>query len=459
MRLLAREMAMKTDRQLITVFEFGLLVNEDESSDSDFTAIPAQTFNFLESMCLSEEESESGKFLHLRSVNRQKVLQVKNYAGVIFTPYGVQIEVLPKIAKKQDKQASRDALLIMLRHLGHFRHIETKTANVDTSKMPLLEVFIQQFLTSVNILVKRGLRSGYVPVQDNLAFKKGKLLVGNQIRKNLVNKNKFFVEFDEYVQNRPVNRLIHTALQKVSNYTRSAKNQKLARELTSLFQEIPLSDNVKQDFASIKCDRGMEYYQLPLAWTRLILEELSPLSMQGSAKALSLLFPMEAVFESFVAKVLKNQINDGFELREQVQTEQLVIHGEDKYFRLKPDLVIQQGQSNFAVLDTKWKLIDPGKSNGTDKYGLSQADFYQMFAYGHKYLKPSSSSIEKRELFLIYPAHDDFTSAIPLSFDFDVEQKLRLWVVPFKMGTSPTDSLLVLPEASLGSQWYSKGTS
>jgi 5-methylcytosine-specific restriction enzyme subunit McrC len=27
------------------------------------------------------------------------------------------------------------------------------------------------------------------------------------------------------------------------------------------------------------------------------------------------------------------------------------------------------------------------KNNGTDKYGLSQADFYQMFAYGHKYLK------------------------------------------------------------------------
>lgn len=450
---------MKTDRQLITVFEFGLLVSEDESSDSDFTAIPTQTFNFLESMCLSEEENESGKFLHLRSVNRQKVLQVKNYAGIIFTPYGVQIEVLPKIAKKQDKQASRDALLIMLKHLGHFRHIETTTANVDTSKMPLLEVFIQQFLASVNTLVKRGLRSDYVPVKDNLAFKKGKLLVANQIRRNLISKNKFFVEFDEYVQNCPMNRLIHSALQKIASYTRFAKNQKLARELILLFQEIPLSGNVKQDFALTKFARGMEYYQQPLAWARLILEGLSPLIMQGNAKALSLLFPMEAVFESFVAKVLKNQLNDGFELREQPQTQQLVTHGDDNYFRLKPDLVIQKGKSNFAVLDTKWKLIDPGKSNGTDKYGLSQADFYQMFAYGHKYLKPSDLSTEKRELFLIYPAHDGFTSAIPLSFDFDTEQKLRLWVVPFHIGSSPSVSKLVLPKASLGAQWYSKGAS
>lgn len=443
---------MKTERQLITVFEFGLLVNEEESSDSDFTAIPAQTFNFLESMCLSEEESESGKFLHLRSVNRQKVLQVKNYAGVIFTPHGIQIEVLPKIAKKQDKQASRDALLFMLKHLGGFSHIESKTANVDTSKMPLLEVFIQQFLASINTLVKRGLRSDYVPGKDNLAFKKGKLLLSKQLRKNVINKHKFVVEFDEYIQNRPVNRLIHTALQKIMSYTRFAKNQKLARELMQLFQEIPLSGDIKQDFSSIKLDRGMNYYQAPLAWTRLILEGLSPLSMRGDAKALSLLFPMEAVFESFVAKVLKSQLNDGFELKEQIQTEQLVTHGDDKYFRLKPDLVIQQGRCNFAVLDTKWKLIYPSKNNGTDKYGLSQADFYQMFAYGHKYLKPSNASTEKRELFLTYPAHDEFTAAIPISFDFD--SNLRLWVIPFKIGLSVNDSGIILPENSCGLKWY-----
>lgn len=84
---------MRTDRRLITVFEFGLLVNEDESSDSQFTCIPSDTFSFLERMCLSEEETEVGKFLHLRSVNRQKVLQVKNYVGVIFSPNGTQIEI------------------------------------------------------------------------------------------------------------------------------------------------------------------------------------------------------------------------------------------------------------------------------------------------------------------------------------------------------------------------------
>lgn len=445
---------MLADVQLFTVFEFGLLANEAESDDSAFTLIPAKAFDYLESLCLSEEESECAKFLHLRVVNRQKVLQVRNYAGVIFTPHGAQIEVLPKIAKKQDEQASRDALLMMLRRLGQFRHIETKAANINTSRMPLLEVFIQQFLASVNTLVKRGLRSDYVQQQDNLAFQKGKLLVAKQLRHNLVNKHKFFVEFDEYVRNRPTNRLIHTALKKIAAYTRSAANQKLLRELTFAFNDIPLSRCSKEDFAAVKLDRGMDYYQTPLAWTQLILDGMSPLSMQGSANAMSLLFPMEAVFESFVASVLRKQLSVDFELREQIQIEPLVTHGGAGYFKLKPDLLIQYKKGNHAVLDTKWKLIDPYKNNGTDKYGLSQADFYQMFAYGHKYLKSSSNLGKVRELYLVYPAHDGFISAIPTSFDFDLDQKLKLWVVPFIIGKTMEDSYLVLPESSHGLEWY-----
>lgn len=342
----------------------------------------------------------------------------------------------------------------MLKYLRQFRHIETSTANVDTSKMPLLEVFIHQFLSSVNVLIKQGLRSDYTKQLDNLPFKKGKLLTVHQLRHNLTNKQRFFVEFDEYTLDRPVNRLLHSALNKVNRYITSHQNKKLARELMLLFQGVPLSSNLKCDFNAIRIDRGMGAYQQPIAWARLILEGLSPLSMRGEAYALSLLFPMEAVFESFVAKTLRNQLNDEFELKEQAQNEKLVAHGKDQYFQLKPDLLIKDATTNIAVLDTKWKVIEPSKSNGTDKYGLSQSDFYQMFAYGHKYLKPNGSEGESKELFLVYPAHDGFRTAIPVSFDFNSE--LRLWVVPFKIGLSVKDCKLMLPKNSDALLWYQR---
>jgi 5-methylcytosine-specific restriction enzyme subunit McrC len=91
-----------------------------------------------------------------------------------------------------------------------------------------------------------------------------------------------------------------------------------------------------------------------------------------------------------------------------------------------------KGNENSLVLDTKWKLLDARDNNGSDKYGLSQNDFYQMFAYAHKYLEG-----DNRNLILIYPKTDKFSEAIKHSFDFSDE--IKLWVVPFDVTAGAED--------------------
>ncbi|GAW97617.1 MULTISPECIES: McrC family protein [Colwellia] len=445
---------MLSVQKQVTVFEFGYLGVGDKAKYSDrIEEISASAYKYLKELCACEK-SES-RFLRPRFIDNCDVLQVKNYAGVLFTPDGTQIEVLPKVAKKNSgehrAQHAQDSLLNMLKTLKSFRHLKTNNANLAKNKMPLLEVFISQFLSSVNELIKRGMRSDYVRCEDNLAFLKGKLLVGKQVQHNFINKHKFYVEYDEYLQDRPVNRLIHSALKKVSGYSRSANNQKLTQELLFAFADIPLSSNIKNDFASIKLDRGMNYYETPLAWARLILDGFSPLTMQGKNNAFSLLFPMEAVFESYVASILRKQVPDGLRLKTQASSKYLVKHKGKYRFQLQPDLLLhhasgeKKGQ-NACVLDTKWKLVsDNSEADEKAKYGLSQSDFYQMFAYGHKYLNGEG------ELFLIYPSHDGFNEAIKHSFDFDDNERLRLWVVPFDISASVIndDERLKLPEGSI----------
>lgn len=426
------------------VFEYGYLSCDEKAADENsFTLISTEAFQYLEQRCLCQEEAEVSQFLLLRAKHGHKVLQVKNYVGVIFTPHGQHIEVLPKVAKTSDRSESaiihsRKLLLMMLKHLGHFRHLTTNTARVETLKMPLLEVFIEQFLQSVNQVVKRGLRSDYVQQQDNLAYQKGKLLVSKQIRHNAINKHKFFVEYDEFLQDRPANRLIRAALKKVAGYTQRHQNQRLLRELDFAFDGIPVSRVPKHDFARIKLDRGMNYYHAPLAWAKLILEGFSPLSMKGSADAQSLLFPMEAVFESYVASVLSQQLPEEYQLCKQATGKVLVTHNKSDYFRLKPDLVIESASESInrrcAVLDTKWKLINADKPSSSDKYDLSQSDFYQMFAYGHKYLQGEG------DVFLIYPTHTYFEE--PLEHSFDFSDTLRLWVVPFVLDLAGNSRLI-----------------
>ncbi|MCL6272152.1 McrC family protein [Sansalvadorimonas sp. 2012CJ34-2] len=416
---------------VITVFEYGYLSCEAE--DSRCSRVSAQAFDYLEILCLSQSE-ETPAFLRLCSWGGFKALQVRNYVGVIHTPMDVQIEVLPKTsaADNESEQEARASLLNMLRHLHAFRNIETTDALVATQKMSLLEVFVSQFLQSVNLLVKRGLRSEYIRREDNQTFMKGKLLPSQQLKHNLVNQHRFYVEYDEYLQNRPVNRLLHSALIKVANYAHSNRNQKLCRELSFAFNNVPPSRNIKKDFAAMKLGRGMDYYKSPLAWARLILEGFSPLSMHGKETTVSLLFPMEAVFESYVASILRRQLKPPFSLKEQASSKYLVDYGSNHWFRLKPDLLIMKGKQVVQVLDTKWKLLDSEKDNGKDKLGLSQSDFYQMFAYGHKYCGGQG------EMMLIYPRTEQFREAIQQSFDFS--KSLKLWVVPFDIGGRTLES-------------------
>ncbi|WP_425628076.1 McrC family protein [Vibrio neptunius] len=408
-----------------TVFEYGYLTYDEAASDElGAKTISKRAFEYLKDVSLSAGESDTNKCLGLTKHFGHELLQVKNYVGVLFTPTGEHIEVLPKTGRKsvthnQAVSESREMLLMMLQHLGSFRYVSSNQANIATKQMPLLEAFISQFLQSVNTLVKRGLKSDYVTQEDNLHYQKGKLQVSQQIRHNIVNKHKFYVEYDEYLINRPANRLIKTALLKLGNYTRLATSQKLLCELQFAFTDVPTSQSVKQDMNALKVGRGMMDYHSPISWAKLILDGFSPLSMKGDSSALSLLFPMEAVFESYVASVLRKQLSDEVELTTQASSKYLVSHNARNQFQLKPDLLMSFPDNSKLVLDTKWKLLDLSEHN----YGLSQSDLYQMFAYGHKYLNG------KGDLLLIYPSHSGFEQ--PIEFSFDFSESLKLWVVPF----------------------------
>ena len=193
-----------------TIFEFGYIVSSITSPPSGCCVISAKSFDWLEKQCLKQDE-EHRKLLRYCTYKGVKAFQVQNYVGVISTPYGEQIEVLPKIVRtaKDDtdqEDSSRKSFLNMLRHLKQFRNIESSDSMISAHKMPLLEVFIRQFLLSVNTLVKRGLRSDYKRVEENQTFLKGRLLVAKQLRHNLVNQHEFYVEYDEFLPDRPVNR-------------------------------------------------------------------------------------------------------------------------------------------------------------------------------------------------------------------------------------------------------------
>lgn len=246
-------------------------------------------------------------------------IQAKNFVGVIRLPSGFQIEILPKIYDGDNEIELRGLVVEMLRTLKDFSGKKFLDANLDTARLNLYEIFIRTYLEMILELVKRGLKSNYVACEENLRVFRGKLLVNQNLRENFAHREKFFVSFDEYSLNRAENRLIKSALTKIFRTTGDKKNFRLTMQLLADFDSVAQSTNFPADFASISIDKTNRAYEIILAWTKIFLAKKSFTAFAGNLSATALLFPMEKLFESFVAHHVKKFFSDEFRVRTQVR--------------------------------------------------------------------------------------------------------------------------------------------
>ena len=399
----------------LSIREFGLLSDEGEDNGLDYQRVSSGAWRELRASALGEADQEPGaQFLRLTSSRGVECVQVCNYVGLIQTTDGCQIEILPKTSNvpktsndsAETTKAARKLLWRMLQTVFDIKDVQSGDASLETLNRNWLEVLIQRALNEISRLVRRGICSSYIRRVEQSRFLKGQLQVSRQLRLGPGKQDRFCVSYDQYLPDRAENRLIHSALIKLSRWARLPDNQRLCRELLFVFSDIPESRHLTADLELWSDRRDMAHYQPVHPWVKLILDDKSPLFSSGPWEGVSMLFPMEQLFEKFVARKLNSQIRVGYSLKSQIQDKYLVTHKGKGMFRLKPDLAIKESNRVHAVLDTKWKLINESASDGVSKYNMKQADMYQLYAYGQKYLNG------KGDLFLIYPKHDEFLKSV-----------------------------------------------
>lgn len=409
---------------MLTIREYESVYRADKT-ESYKNCLPEKSFDWLVNYAGHDYKDEEGDSLSFLSYNHlRRSIKFKNFVGLIQTPDDSQIEILPKISDA-DINTTRSTLLKMLKAYLSRYAIYFKTADIRRQKANLLEVFIFQFLSQVSHMVKRGMRRDYIEVTENLNYYRGRMNVAGQIRHNLVHRERFYMTHDEYSPDRAENRLVLSALQKVMKISRDIENQKLIRELYYNFADVAPSTNYRADLISWSNQRNMQHYGSLKLWCRMLLSDQGPISVSGDINAVSLLFPMEKVFEHYVGSLLKSHSRiNGYALKTQAASEYLIENhilktGKAKQmFRLKPDFILNKNGQN-CVIDAKWKTLD--STNHSEKYGISQADMYQLYAYGQKYLNGTG------EIFLIYPKSDKFRQHLPA---FHFNENLVLHVVP-----------------------------
>jgi len=411
-------------KRLITIREYARLTTEAVESTLDLAQVPQSAFNWL---CeLSARFKRTGATL--LKVEGRHSLKWDGYVGVVETPCGTRVEILPKHHEQEGcAQRSRQLLRKLIQVGLSLKPRQISVTDLELFDAPLTEWVISQFLKELDLLVKRGMRFDYQRVEEEQRFLRGQLNVVAHMRQALGRQCYFHIRHDVFLPDRPENRLLKLALEQIAKMTRDAANWRLANELRSILAELPVSRQMAEDFRAWSRDRLMAHYQPIKPWCELILNQQMPIAVAGQWQGMSLLFPMAALFERYVESWLRQRLAPAVKLVAQASRHSLCEHQYAPIFRLEPDLLLALDQQIW-VLDTKWKKLDAGDRK--NKYGLSQMDFYQMFAYGHKYQGGQG------EMALIYPRCAQFQQ--PLA-PFQFNPSLRLWVLPFDL---EADSLL-----------------
>ena len=379
------------------------------------------------------ERDELIKFVLKQPPEQPTVLEIRggniyaqNYVGVIETTDGTRIEILPKIDLSTETGANEDAtrriFLTMLQTCpGLEKAVPGGTSLQKTQHLDMLEAYVHLFLVNVTFLVQRGLARAYRTREANLQCLRGRILFPQHLRMNLVDRSRFYVGYDELTANLPANRLIHHTLRQLMTVVRFPSSRQLISQLLILLSHVPRSTNPYVDRARARdrVDHSMRHYAPVMQWVELFLFGYGLAPFAGKHQNCQLVFPMETVFEHFVADAVR-RYQDHFDVLTQGHRRALAKDPEDhNVFWMRPDIALMKGGKVCLILDSKWKRLNSKKNH----YEVSQGDAYQLFAYAKGY--------KCKRVMLVYPWNKGFQEW--RSFTFTGDDNPKLFCFPFKV--------------------------
>jgi len=236
----------------------------------------------------------------------------------------------------------------------------------------LFECIVLMFLRRVEDLVRKGIGHGYVVLEENEHFLRGRLQVKEQLCRNAVTQHRFCTRHDEFTADISDNRLLKAVLFMLSRlpFVRPDLRPRL-RRLLHAFDEVALWPIRDADFERVPYSRLNEHYRPMHKLARLLWRHCSLDDRVGNHPSASYLLHMYDVFERFVATYLEERFS-GTRIGVLSQCEIPLDSG--GHVKGVPDLVLQVDGQHAMVLDTKYKL--PGTRPSND-------DFYQVITYCH----------------------------------------------------------------------------
>lgn len=371
--------------------------------------------------------------------HRRRGLRARGIVGVVVAG-GATLEILPKIDADGGKAGIRRRLVHMLAVALDLPVAAGAMAAHDEQNETLLEILIRLFSTRLLEAVRRGMPRRYVRLEEDLPALRGRLDVARQFTALAASPQRLACRYDALSPDIQLNRIMKAAVTRLAHVARAADNQRRLAELAFVYADIAGVPAAALRFDEVVLDRTDERWRALLDLARLLLGERFQTTSTGAAQGFSLLFEMGALFEAYVARTLARALAGSGRRVVAQGGLRFCLHRDDGggLFQTRPDILIKRGDSVEQVIDTKWKRIASRIDDA--KQGVSQADVYQMMAYGQLYQCP--------RLTLLYPHHDEL-GAEPLAVSHRVavpggEERLELATIDVAKGSRFAERLRAL---------------
>jgi 5-methylcytosine-specific restriction enzyme subunit McrC len=331
----------------------------------------------------------------------RKGLRARGVVGVI-AAQGCALEILPKIdvAGGSDAETTgniRQRLVHMLAVALDLKIDAGQVTALDWQRETLLEILIRLFSAKLVDAVRQGMPRRYVEHADDLPTLRGRLNVTRQFTALAVEPSRLACRFDALTPDIALNRIMKAAVTRLSRIARTTDNQRRLRELAFAYADIADVPVSALRWDQVTLDRTNARWRELYNFARLLLGERFQTTSAGGSDGFSLLFEMNTLFEEYVARMLKRALADT-DLRVVSQGGRLYcLEADDRrqVFQTRPDILVKRGEVVLQVIDTKWKRVTARIDD--PRRGVSQADVYQMMAYGRLY--------RCDRLTLLYPHH------------------------------------------------------
>lgn len=325
-------------------------------------------------------------------------LRARQMVGVI-AARGASLEILPKVdpVAPDDTQTTVRSRLMHMLNIALGLDISTGEVSAMSHRADsLLDLFIALFADRLLFEVHRGLPRQYQHFSEDLPTLRGRLDPIRQFTVHAVRPDRLACRFDALAADTPLMQIMKACVLFVSRHTRSMATQRKLAELRFLLDEVSTVTPGALPWKQVRIDRSSRRWRSLLELARLLLGQhwQETHSASHEPEGISLLFPMNDLFEAYVAAQLRRAL-----ARSDLD---VVTQGGLRYclgpwregvdsvgssFSTRPDILVRDGGDVKIIVDTKWKNLTKG---------VNQADVYQMMAYARLYRAP--------RLILLYPA-------------------------------------------------------